>query len=101
MVSHKSINCLVVRAKRMFEGWSAKLTPEQRKAVADVAVFGYIPQFTERLKLRPLPADEQDRLALTTGLAALAGDQPLTEAPRHKKTADPKAGRWYCYSLRV
>jgi hypothetical protein len=52
----------------------AKLSPEQRQAVGNLAVFGFIPQwfFTERLRLRELPEDRAERAALVAGLDALA-----------------------------
>ena len=45
------------RAKVKLAEMDAKLTGEQRHAVGNVAVFGFIPQFlyTERLRLRSLP----------------------------------------------
>ena len=52
----------------------AKLSPEQRHAVGNVAVFGFIPQwfYVDRLKLRSLPEDAAERAALVSGLDALA-----------------------------
>ena len=52
----------------------ARLTPEQRLAVGNVAVFGFVPQwfYVDRLKLRALPEDAREREALVTGLEALA-----------------------------
>ena len=52
----------------------ARLTPEQRRAVANLAAFGFVPQwfFTAELRLRALPDDARDRQALLDGLAAIA-----------------------------
>jgi hypothetical protein len=63
-----------IRAKERIDRGNAQLSPEQRQAVANVAVFGLVPQwfFTIRLKLRPLPSDEIDRQALLSGLDAIA-----------------------------
>jgi len=52
----------------------AKLSPEQRHAVGNVAVFGFISQwfYVDRLKLRSLAKDAAERAALVSGLEALA-----------------------------
>jgi hypothetical protein len=44
-------------AKERLDDMNARLAPAQRLAVANVAVFGFLPQrlVAERLKLRPLP----------------------------------------------
>jgi hypothetical protein len=65
---------LIIRARERIDRWNALLTYDQREAVANVAVFGFIPQFfyTERLGLRPLPSDAKDKAALVEGLQALA-----------------------------
>jgi hypothetical protein len=64
---------LLVRAKHAIDAMNARLDPDQRQAVANVAVFGFVPQwfFTIRLKLRPLPSDARERRALLEGLDAL------------------------------
>jgi hypothetical protein len=64
----------LVKAKEKLAEMDAKLSSEQRQAVANLAVFGFIPQFfyTERLRLRELPDDRATRAALVTGLEALA-----------------------------
>jgi hypothetical protein len=64
----------LVKARRKLAEMDAELSPEQRLAVANVAVFGFIPQFfyTERLRLRELPEDAAGRAALLSGLEALA-----------------------------
>jgi hypothetical protein len=48
----------------------SRLRLEQRKAVADVAVFGFLPMWwmATKLKLRSMPEDERDREALLSGL---------------------------------
>jgi hypothetical protein len=65
----------VIRARNRIDAWNARLDVDQRQAVANVAVFGFIPQFfyTERLRLRPLASDERERQALLEGLDAIAG----------------------------
>jgi hypothetical protein len=65
----------LVKLRRILDAMHAYLTPEQRQAIADVAVFGWLPQgfFTARLRLRLLPEDEREREALLSGLDALAG----------------------------
>jgi hypothetical protein len=52
----------------------AVLSPEQRRAVANVAVFGFWPPWfvAEKSKLRSLPEDAREKEALLTGLEALA-----------------------------
>ena len=64
----------LVKAKEKLAELDAKLTPDQRYAVGNVAVFGFIPQwfYTERLRLRELPDDRATRQALLSGLDALA-----------------------------
>ena len=51
-----------------------RLDRAQRKAVADVAVFGFLPMWwiATKLRLRAMPEDENDRQALLSGLDALA-----------------------------
>ena len=63
-----------MKAKEKLAEMDAKLSPEQRQAVGNVAVFGFVPQwfYTERLRLRSLPEDARERRALTSGLDALA-----------------------------
>jgi hypothetical protein len=65
----------LIRLRQLLDELHARMTPEQRKAVADVAVYGQIPDwfFAARLKLWMLPEDEQERDALVSGLDALAG----------------------------
>jgi hypothetical protein len=43
--------------------------------VANLAVFGFVPQwfYTAKLTLRPLPQDDRDRRALISRLNVLAG----------------------------
>lgn len=64
----------LVKAKAKLAEMDSKLTPDQRQAVGNVAVFGFIPiwLWTERLKLRSLPEDAAERAALVSGLDALA-----------------------------
>jgi hypothetical protein len=66
---------LLAWAERRIVELNAVLDPAQRQAVANVAVFGFVPQwfYTVRLKLRPLPQDDRDRAALQSGLEVLAG----------------------------
>jgi hypothetical protein len=47
----------------------------QRTAVANLAVFGWVPiwVWTARHRLRRLPQDDRDREALISGLEVLAG----------------------------
>jgi hypothetical protein len=63
-----------VKARAKLAEMDAKLSPEQRHAVGNVAVFGFIPQwfYVDRLKLRSLPEDAAERAALVSGLDALA-----------------------------
>ena len=51
----------------------SRLRLEQRKAVADVAVFGFLPMWwiAGKLKLRSMPEDERDRQELLAGLDAI------------------------------
>ena len=52
----------------------SRLRLEQRKAVADVAVFGFLPMWwiAGKLKLRSMPEDERDRQELLAGLDAIS-----------------------------
>jgi hypothetical protein len=61
-------------AQKQLDQWNRRLDPAQRMAVANLAVFGFVPQFfyTGKLKLRPLPSDEAEREALLSELTALA-----------------------------
>jgi hypothetical protein len=63
----------VARAKEKLAALDAVLTPEQRLAVANVAVFGFVPPWlwADRLGLRSLPEDIATRDALVTGLERL------------------------------
>ena len=65
---------LVIKARHRLDEMHRQLTPLERQAVANVAVFQFIPQwfYTVRLKLRPLASDERERPALLSGLDALA-----------------------------
>jgi hypothetical protein len=65
---------IVERAKHRLAAMDAVLDPEQRRAVANLACFGFVPMwfYTSRLKLRPLPEDERERELLLSGLDALA-----------------------------
>ena len=64
----------LVKAKEKLAEMDAELSPEQRQAVGNIAVFGFIPQwfYVDRLRLRSLPEDAREREALVTGLEALA-----------------------------
>jgi hypothetical protein len=66
---------LLIRLREVLDELHARMTPEQRKAVADVAVYQVLPTwfFAARLKLWMLPQDERERDALVSGLDALAG----------------------------
>ena len=61
-------------AKDKLAKMDARLDHKQRKAVADVAVFGFLPMWwiAAKLRLRAMPEDESDRQALLSGLDALA-----------------------------
>jgi hypothetical protein len=61
-------------AKARLADMDAVMTLEQREAVANLAVFGFIPMwlYQERLKLRAMPEDARNRQALLTGLDAVA-----------------------------
>jgi hypothetical protein len=63
----------VAAAKKKLAAMDAKLTDEQRQAVANVSAFNFIPNwfYVERLKLRELPEDRAERTALISGLDAL------------------------------
>jgi hypothetical protein len=63
----------VIRARERIEAMNARLDPEQRQAVAKIAVFGFVPQlfYTIRLKLWVLPSDDRERQALLEGLDAI------------------------------
>ena len=65
-------------AERRICELNALLDPAQCQAVANVAVFSFVPQwfYTARLELRPLPQDDHDREALLSGLDVLAGAAP-------------------------
>jgi hypothetical protein len=71
---HEPGEDMIRRARDRIDALNARLTSDQRRAVANVAVYGFIPQFfyASRLKLRQLPSDERERQALLSGLAALA-----------------------------
>jgi hypothetical protein len=65
----------LAKAKAKLAEMDAKLSPEQRHAVGNVAVFGFVPMwfFVERgCGGRELPEDRTDRVALLSGLDALA-----------------------------
>jgi hypothetical protein len=63
-----------------------RLDLAQRKAVADVAVFGFLPMWwmASKLKLRSMPEDERDRAALLSGLDVISG----ARAERTEPSAD-------------
>jgi hypothetical protein len=63
-----------VWAERRIAELNQLLTLEQRQAVGNVCVYGFVPQwfYTTRLQLRPLPQDNAEREALLSGLDALA-----------------------------
>jgi hypothetical protein len=65
---------LIVRAKRTIDALNAKLDPDQRQAVANVAVFGFLPTqyYVLRCGWRALPEDARNWGALLSGLNALA-----------------------------
>jgi len=66
---------LVELAKERLAAMDAALSPEQRQAVANVAVFGFIPPwfFVARgCGGRALATDERERAALVIGLEQLA-----------------------------
>jgi hypothetical protein len=67
---------LVIHAKRAIDAMNAKLNPEQRQAVANVAVFGFVPTwfYVARGIGRALKEDELERQALISGLDAIAGE---------------------------
>jgi hypothetical protein len=75
---------LVELAKEKLAAMDGLLTLEQRHALANVAVFGFVPQwfFTERLRLRGLPGDQAERAALVSGLDRLAGSTAPARSPR-------------------
>jgi hypothetical protein len=62
-------------AERQLEKWRAKLSKDQRSAVANVAVFSFIPTwfFAARGICRLLEEDEREREALLSGLTVLSG----------------------------
>jgi hypothetical protein len=72
------------------DGMHAALSPEQRQAVADVAVFNVTPNwfFVERLGLRE---DRAERAALVSGLDRLAGSTAPALSPRRGEA--PRAQR--------
>jgi hypothetical protein len=61
-------------AERQLDKWHAKLSLDQRQAIANVTVFGFIPTFffVSRLRLKMLPEDIAEREALLYGLETLA-----------------------------
>ena len=61
-------------AKDKLAWMDRRLDRAQRKAVADVAVFGFLPMWwiASKLELRVMPEDEADRTALLDGLNAIA-----------------------------
>ena len=64
----------IVRAEERIAAWNARLDPDQRQAVANLAVFGMVPPwfYSARGIGRMLATDEADRRALLTGLDRLA-----------------------------
>ena len=64
-------------AERRIVELNALLTPEQRQAVANVAVFGWLPMefYVRRTGMRRLPADLTSWQALLGGLDTLAGNE--------------------------
>jgi len=66
----------LIRLREALDELHARMTPEQRKAVADVAVYNWIPQwfYTARLGLRELAEDVAEREALISGLDALVSN---------------------------
>ena len=71
---HEARDELLEVAKERLAAMDAVLSLEQRQAVGNVAVFGFVPMWfwTERLKLRSLATDERERAALIGGLERLA-----------------------------
>ena len=69
---------LLVYAERRIVKLNELLTPEQRQAVANLAVFGFHPPWfmAAQLRLRPLPSDERDRETLLSGLDILTSAAP-------------------------
>jgi hypothetical protein len=55
---------------------NARLNPDQRQAVANVAVFGFVPTwfYVARGIGRALKEDELERQALLSGLDAIVGE---------------------------
>jgi hypothetical protein len=71
---HEPPEDLIVRAKRAIDAMNAKLDPDQRQAVANVAVFGFIPTnyYVLRCGWRAMPEDQRNWQALLSGLDAVA-----------------------------
>jgi hypothetical protein len=69
-------------AEHQLDKWNARLDLPQRQAIANVAVFDWIPTylFLSKLRLKILPEDESERAALLTGLDALVACMGLREA---------------------
>jgi hypothetical protein len=67
----------LIERREELAAMEAKLTLEQRQAVASLACFGVIPPwfYVERGIGRALPQDRTDREALLTGLRAIAGGE--------------------------
>jgi hypothetical protein len=65
---------LVVTAKGVLARMDSRLNPEQRFAVANLAVFGFLPAWfwVAKSGWRQMPEDEPERLALLAGLDAIA-----------------------------
>ena len=66
----------LIRLREALDQLHARMTLEQRQAVADVAVYNWIPQwfYTARLGLRELAEDVAEREALISGLDALVSN---------------------------
>jgi hypothetical protein len=74
---HEPADGLVASAEQRIATVNARLTLEQRQAVANLSVYGFAPQFffAEKLKLRALPEDERERQVLLSGLDAIASSR--------------------------
>jgi hypothetical protein len=70
---HEPPEGLVVHAKKAIDGMNTKLNPDQRQAVANISVFGFLPSWfwVARGIGRALKQDELEREALISGLDAI------------------------------
>jgi hypothetical protein len=91
-------------ARHKLTWMDGRLDLAQRKAVADVAVFGFLPMWwmATKLKLRSMPEDERDRQALLSGLDAISGaERPsiVWVGSRLRSRRHKRAGRHALYQL--